>query len=280
MAFINYNKSIVPADLHVMSPGHRALRYGDGIFESMRMSEGKLLFADFHAKRLLESLQILNLELPFVPDLDFLIAEVGRLCSANNFESARVRLQVWREGEGLYAPSSSSASFCISAESAPGGDFTLSSTGLTLGVFDEQSKAFGTLSSLKSASALLYVMAAAKAKKYGWDDALIFNGENRIAETSSSNIWFVKNKEWFTPSLNEACVDGVMRRVLLSVLRNEGIKVTEASFTMQALSDFDFIILSNASRGLRWVKTVGQFTFEKPELSELLLALNSLARKY
>lgn len=278
MSFINLNSRIVHADLPLLNPGHRALRYGDGIFESMRMEHGKLFFADFHAVRLQESLALLHVHLPQAWDSDFLRKEVAEVCEANQLQSARIRMQVWREGDGFYAPSSSTASFSISAMPLEGNGFHMSEKGLNLCTYHEQTKSYGRLSSLKSSSALLYVMASLFAQQQQCEEAVILNSNGRIAEASSSNIWFIKNDQWYTPALSEAGVDGVMRRVLLGILRQLSIPVFETQISLSDIADFDHVLISNASRGLRFVENLDNQTYSAPDLSALLQALNEYAR--
>lgn len=274
MSFINFNSQLLHEHQPLLPAQHRAIRYGDGIFESMRVENHKLFFPDLHAARLTEALEILNMRIPFTLDADFLSAQVLRLCQANGHPSARVRLQVFREGEGFYAPSSSSASFSISSAPAEEGGFTLPHQGAKLCTFREQTKSYGRLSSLKSSSALLYVMASAYASAHQCSEALILNQHARVAEASSSNIWFLKDDKWYTPSLQDAGVDGVMRRVLLKILSELSIPFFETSIATVDIPKFDFVLLSNASRGLRYVESIDEFSFKRPEITHVLRLLN------
>jgi branched-chain amino acid aminotransferase len=278
MAFINLNSNLIPESELVIDIHNRAFRYGDGIFESMRVNEGALFFAPFHSARLSEALDLLNMQLPVTPTEDFLSNEVLKLCRINRHQSARVRMQVWREGQGLYAPSASHSSFCISSSHLPDGGYLLSDNYVKLCIYENQKKTFGNLSSIKSCSALLYVLASSYAAKNGCDEAIILNNHNRVAEASSSNIWFVKNQEWHTPALSEAGVDGVMRRVLLQLLMQQGIQVSETVISLDDIHQYDYVLLTNASRGLRIVHQIEDWKFKTPSLNELLWALNEFAR--
>ena len=93
------------------------------------------------------------------------------------------------------------------------------------------------------------------AAQRGWGDALVLNHEQRIIESSRSNLFVVSNGVLYTPSLDDGCVGGIMRSVLIRTALDHGIKVYEAALTPQTLLQADELFLTNAVRGIEWVSS-------------------------
>jgi branched-subunit amino acid aminotransferase/4-amino-4-deoxychorismate lyase len=274
MSWVNVNGALVSASAGHFTTHHRALRYGDGFFESMRVVKDHLCFSAQHLQRIRESLDVLELDPPFLLKEETLVSEVLKTLQANQLHSARVRCQIWRKGGGLYAPDDRAAEFAIFSDPLHEEEYSLNTEGLKLALYQDQVKVYGKLSALKSSSALLYVMAAAHARNLGCDEAIVFNHQSRIAESSSSNIWLISQRQWFTPPLTEACIDGVMRRVILRLLHESDIPFKEQAITLDDLNSADAVLLSNATRGLRWVNRIEETSYDKPDIAEIIHALN------
>jgi branched-chain amino acid aminotransferase len=105
----------------------------------------------------------------------------------------------------------------------------------------EQTKAPGVLANLKSGNALIYVMASIFAKEQGWEEALILNTNGHIIESTTSNIFWQANQQWFTPPLSDGCIAGIGREVFM-----ERHSVIEKSCTHIDLQNAEQCILTNA----------------------------------
>ena len=84
-------------------------------------------------------------------------------------------------------------------------------------------------------------MSAISAKKQGYDEAVIFNEQNFAIETTSSKLFFVCNNKLFTPHLNQGCVEGTMRELIIN-----NFNVTEIKVKMDDLINSQEIILTNS----------------------------------
>jgi len=101
---------------------------------------------------------------------------------------------------------------------------------------------------------MLYVLAAKYAKQQNWDEAIIFNDNERICEGISSNIFFVMGDFIVTPPIAEYCVDGIMRKIVLELAREYGYNVVERPVTEIELGGCTEIFLTNTVKGIQWVK--------------------------
>ena len=106
----------------------------------------------------------------------------------------------------------------------------------------------------KTTNALLYVMASIHKKQEGLDDVIILNQEGRVAETTASNIFVVKNGAILTPSLSEGPVAGSVRAQLFDVLPGMGFDISESRLEIEDLLDADELFLTNSMMGVQPVK--------------------------
>jgi branched-chain amino acid aminotransferase len=268
--FINFNGEIVPVDTKLVSVGNRAFRYGDGLFESMRMIKGQLKFADLHADRLQRGMKALQMSGYSQMDTWFLKDKVDDLAIRNKAKHARLRLTVYRDAEGLYTPSQNKTGWCLELQPWDEIDYSLNPKGLIMDVYSELQKPKGYLSNIKTCNSLIYVMAGLYKTQHKLDDVFILNQDGFLCEASSSNVFVWYQKHLYTPALSEGCVEGVMRQVVIKLCKENNIPVTEAQINPDILYEADEVFLTNASRGIQSVMGFGVRRYFN-EVSKLLI---------
>ena len=251
--YFNYNGRLFADDETVLSKDDRSYRYGDGLFETMKLINGNILLQDHHFERLFLGLDILKFKIPVNFIKQKIEEEIKELSKKNECErSARIRLSVSRGNGGLY---DCDDKFSYLIECWPLQQKDLNENGLIIDIFPDARKSIDVFSNLKSANYLPYVMAAIWAKENKLNDALILNQHDRICDSTIANIFWVKDNKIFTPPLNEGCVAGVMRKKILELAtQNSDQLMQEAVLTQEILLQADEIFLTNAITGIRWVK--------------------------
>jgi branched-chain amino acid aminotransferase len=274
--YFNFNGKLLPAHDVKIPYQNRAFRYGDGFFETIRSSSGKPLWMQQHFDRMKKSAQVLKFSLPANATPDFFSQKISELLEANgHIAGARVRLSIFRDAGGFYRPDGDHSGFLIESLHLKTERYQLNREGLVAGIFDEIRKPVNPLSNIKSSNALLYILAAVFASENGWNDALILNSEGYLAEATSSNVFLVKEGRIHTPDLNQGCVEGVMRSVILSVLSREGYKIHECSLLPDDLFDVDEVFLSNTINGVQWVKGFEHKRYYHITSSRIIELINS-----
>jgi branched-chain amino acid aminotransferase len=257
MAWFNFNGKIYKDDTAVIGAANRGLRYGDGLFETMKIKSGCLILEDEHFARLWRGLNILQFTIPKHFNADKLQEEILLLAKKNEHESyARVRITVCRGNGGLYDAVDNFPNYIIQTWALPQGNGELNSNGLDIGIYTDAKKSCDILSNLKHNNYLPYVMAAIQAKKEKWNDAIILNSYGRICDSTIANIFFVKNEVVYTPALSEGCVAGVMRKYIIDKLNATGFTCIEKEVTIDELLAADEIFLTNSIYNIRWVKSI------------------------
>lgn len=252
--YILVNDEFFLADQPVLKASNRSFKYGDGLFESMRMCNGKLQFAQEHADRLRAGMKALKIEGHALLDEYFLRQKTAELQKKNKLDgNVRFRLAVYRDGEGFYAPTASKAAYVLESVALVQNTYELNKKGLIVDVYDELTKPINKLANYKTSNALLYVMAGLYQKQHKLDEALILNQNGLLCESVSANIFVVYQKQIYTPALTEGCIAGVMRNVVLMLGKTHGFSIVEAEISPEILKQADEVFLTNASYGVRWV---------------------------
>lgn len=253
MSKVILNGALVAGDGPVIPLENRAFHYGDGVFESIRVVEGKACFLDAHCTRMLEGLKVLRIEPPKGLDQAGIQRAIGTLVKENNMPNARARLTVYRDAPGYYRPRAHTGGFTLELGAVPSSRYILNADGFTVDIYPEMRKAVNLLAVHKTLNCQLYVMASLWCMERGLDDCLIQNDRGNIIESSAGNIFIVSNGVLYTPSLSDGCIGGVMRMQVINIALENGIKVYECSLNPQNLLAADEVFFTNAARGIQWV---------------------------
>jgi branched-subunit amino acid aminotransferase/4-amino-4-deoxychorismate lyase len=271
MQYINYNGKFYEEDTPLFASNNRALKYGDGFFESMVMMQGKMPLLTTHVERIHKSAEILQLEFAIEITAQAIKEMVDELSARNeSCENLRVRLQFFRKGEGLYLSKNNKASFILTTEPLKATKFE-SVEIPEIGLCPLVKKQFDSISSIKTNSALTYVTAAQWAANNNLSDALILNTNNEVCEATSSNIILVIDGKLFTPSISSGCIAGVMRNYLV-----EALAITEQPITEKDLHAADEIWLTNAVKGIQYVTQYNGSFYKSKKAMETIAFLNTI----
>jgi len=279
--FINYNGKLLPEGTPIITGNNRGLRYGDGLFETMRLQHGEIRLFDLHMDRLFKGLELLKFDIPALFTKEFISESILQLSHKNKLEQlARVRLNVFRGAGGLYDPENLHPNYIIEVMPLPDHYLHLNENGLVVDIYPDARKTCDLFSNSKTNNYLPYVMAALHAKQNKLNDCLVLNQHDRICDATIANIFWIKDSVIYTPPLSEGCVAGVMRRYLMQKLLDtvlthhsfsEGAGIAHRSFSeggiletplnVEELEKAQEVFLTNASYGIRWVKQFRNTTY-------------------
>ncbi|MBX9732632.1 MAG: aminotransferase class IV, partial [Chitinophagaceae bacterium] len=183
---------------------------------------------------------------------------------------ARIRCTIFRGEGGLNDPNTNLPQLVVQSWLLDDSLLNLNSNGLDLTIFRNAIKAADRYSAFKTNSAMPYVMAAQFAKANRYNDAILLNQWNRVADTTIANIFIINNNNIITPPLSEGCVDGVMRRFLLEKSAEMGFRVEEEAISEHMLKNANQIFLTNAIKGIRWVKSIDSQSYSNAFLVDLV----------
>jgi branched-chain amino acid aminotransferase len=251
--FVNFNGQVLPADSNILTVNNRSFKYGDGLFESMRLVNGTLKFTDLHANRLQLGMKALKLEGYSLLDSWFLKEKAEELAVWNKTKNGRLRLTVYRDSDGLYTPTENKSAWCLELVPDDFSGYRLNQKGLIMDVYTDLLKPVNFLSNYKTCNSLTYVMAGLYKTEHRLDDVFLLNQQGFLCESISSNVFVWYQDHLYTPALSEGCVAGIMRQVVINICVDRGIPVTEAQINPDILHQAEEVFVTNATRGIQWV---------------------------
>ena len=270
-----YNEEVLPADTPIIAAGNRGLRFGEGLFETIKVKDARpekelIPLFDGHMERLNRGLDVLNMKLPDHYTPDYIRQRMLDLCSHNNINgAARVRLTVVRGNGTLFTTEEPYASVIIQAEPLASEYGMLNENGFTIDICPGIQKSTDTLANLKSNNYLPYIMAAQYARQHQLNECLVLNTHNRICDGTIANVFYIYQNNLYTPPLSEGGVAGVMRQFLLTELPKDGYTVHEKLVTPEELEAADEVFLTNALYGIRWVRQFRNKVYPNKMVTEL-----------
>jgi branched-subunit amino acid aminotransferase/4-amino-4-deoxychorismate lyase len=252
--FVNNNGEILPNEGATIAAGNRSYLYGDGLFESIRVMNGKALNLDNHYRRLMEGAKVLKMRIPSFYTVEFFQTKIDELIRKSGItRGGKCKISLDRSSGGTYFPETNEVSYFIEIYPYESNLFELNHKGLEIDIYSDLKKQKNFLSNYKTKNGLIYVMAAITAKEKNLDDMLITNDKGGILESINSNLFVVSNGVLYTPGLDEGCLAGTMRMQVINIALQHNIKVYECNILPSNLLAADEIFLTNAIRGIQWV---------------------------
>ena len=280
---INTNGTLVPILEAKTSFENRGYKYGDALFETLKVVNGRLFFWEDHYFRLMSSMRILRMDIPMHFTMEFLEAEILKTVEANNLRSAtaRVRFNVDRGEGGKYLPLEDTAiNFNITAEPHHQPFYiALPFKAYVVDLYKDYYMAPGLLSGLKSTNKALQVIGSIYAKENKLNNCLVLNTNKSVIEALNGNLFLVKGKSIKTPPLEDGCLKGVMRTQIIGLLKNNpNYEFEEASISPFELQKADELFITNTIVGLQPIGQYRKKKFTDTVTQALVNALNTKLR--
>ena len=246
---------------------NRGLAFGDGFFETLVFTAGRLRLAADHHARMQRAAAGLYLTLAnALATPEALETSLARLTAANNLPAARLRLQLWRAGGGRYTPTTDAAEWLATAETYVPDDAPIGKADFAV----ETHSIYSPLSFCKGPQAWLYVRAAHERQQRGLDEIILCNAAGHVAEVGAAAIFWVKDEVLFTPALASGCVAGVRRAQVLRAAQAAGVACREGLFGRDELLAAEAVFTANVA-SIRIIRSIQNTTFA--ELTGKMLKL-------
>jgi branched-chain amino acid aminotransferase len=269
-----FNGKFYEANEVIIPSSNRAFCYGDGFFESMRISNGNAPFVFPHWQRLQRVCAFLQILIPEKLTLQTFNRYALELVAKNGWQNARVRFQGFRQGAGRYAPDKSELGWVMVCQPLGESQYTLNQKGLRLEVCSSHQINPAPQSSFKTSNSLPYVLGGMYAQNNGLDDCFLIDSNGFIAEATGSNVFLVKDNELVTPDLSNGGVGGVMRSVVIQESKSCGLSAATVLLSKEDILQADECFLTNASQGVQWVGAVGKKRYFKKVAEKLTHHIN------
>lgn len=233
---VYFNSQLIRGGISNSLLKNRAFLYGDGLFETMVISNGSLPLLHLHLERIKAGMSILGIPHQKAHTEQIITDRCLALKKEAKIEGdVRVRWQVWREGSGRYTPIDPEVYDLLTIEPFKY-EIRIKEK---VNVSQKIHLHHHAYSHLKTISALPYVMAGLENQALRTDDLILTDNFGNIAELTASNILWRKDDQYYTPSLETGCIKGVMRTYLMQFLNNKGAQVQTGKYPLQGLLEAD-----------------------------------------
>ena len=239
-----------PLESSVSAVDH-AIVVGDGVFETLKVTEGTPFAISRHIRRLVFSAQGLGIPLPNEDLVRKAIDEVMR----EDPHAERLRV-TWSSGPGPLSSSRGDGEGTLSVASSPGTNWPASEK-VQLSEWTRNEN--GALTGLKTTSYAENVKALYSANEDGCSEAVFLNTSGWLCEGTGTNIFLVVNGILITPDLSSGCLAGITRELVLEIEKVEerNISLKEASMASEAF-------LTSSTRDISPISSLGEIVFPNP----------------
>jgi len=248
-----WNGDIVDRTAVNFDSSNRAFRYGDGLFETIKVADSFPIFFRTHYSRLVRGIDALGMTIPEFFDLNFFKDKLLEVIDQNLIVNGTLRVQFIRSGKGVYTPESSLFDWLIEAvrTGVESPFYSEDAATYVIDIYSDVRKYHSPISFFKSSNALVYVLAGLAAKRKKVDNMIVQNNNNHCIETVAENLFLFKNGRVVTPPLSDGPIEGVMRTAVKKILKWNKIPFQEQSITIDDLLTAEECFLTNTFVGIQ-----------------------------
>ena len=261
---INFNGILQDSDTNLLDQ-NRGFLYGDGVFETLKIVGGKILFVEDHYFRLMAAMRIVRMEIPMNFTLEYLEEQVLSLVEKNKIEqSARARITVYRNNGGFYLPTNNTVSFLIQTSAIENPVYSISEKEYEVDLYKDFYIPKQLLSTLKTTNKMIHVTGSIYAKENDLDNCILLNDSKNVVEALQGNLFMRIGNILITPPISEGCLNGIMRKQILSFAKKEtNLEVVEQVISPFDLQKADELFVTNVIRGIQPITKYRKKEFEQ-----------------
>ena len=233
--------------------------YGDGVYETLRVYQGRVFLLERHIARLRQSCAHIGVNLPMEDEAWKPI--LVELLVRNKLENAGLRVTISRgEGEvGIDPRLCARPTVVVMAKPVVLYSDQQRDQGVSLHLATvKRNPELAQSPQIKAISFLNNILAKREAVQVGADDALMLNMDGNLAECTTSNIFFVKNQRLHTPAVECGILKGITRDVVLELATQQGGCVEEGHYTKEQLLQADECFITNTGIEIMPVSRIGE----------------------
>ncbi|MCR5862958.1 aminotransferase class IV [Flavobacterium sp. J372] len=276
---INYNGTLM-AEAAIPLHTNRAFLYGDSIFETMKVVDGKVLFLEDHYFRLMASMRIVRMEIPMHFTMEYMEEQVKLLLSSfESTSSYRIRLSIFRKPGGKYLPTDNNTEFIITAEALNSALYSFTDADYEVDLYKDFYVSKQLISTLKTTNKMVHITGSIYAHENGLQNCLLVNDEKNVVEALQGNVFMLMGSKLITPPVSDGCLNGVMRKQIIALAKKiDEVEVVESSISPFDLQKADEIFITNVIQGIQPVTKYRKKEYSNTFSIKLLQRLNAAVR--
>lgn len=272
---INFNGQLV-SDTATVSNSNRAFLYGDGVFETLKIVNNKILYLEDHYFRLMASMRIVRMQIPANFTLEFIEHQILALVNELNInDSARVRFTVFRNDGGFYLPETRTISYIIQAFPIENKKYQITSNLYEVDLYKDFFISKQLLSTIKTTNKMINITGSIFADENDLQNCLLINNEKNVVEALNGNLFMVMKNKIITPPISDGCLNGIMRKQIIEIAKKiESYEVVEETISPFDLQKADELFITNVIAGIIPISKYRKKEYQSDVAQELLKKIN------
>lgn len=257
---LNFNGTLVSDSESILTTDNRGFKFGDALFETVKISKGKVVFWEDHYFRLMASMRMIRMRIPMEFTLENLEQELLRTVPIVDSDAIyRARLTVFRKDGGFYTPETNKVDYLIEVAEI---DSAKKET-YRIDLFKDFYNYSGLLSTLKTNNKMLSTIASVYAQDNDLDNCVLLNERKGVVEVTNGNIFIVQGNTIKTPALTEGCLRGIVRKKVIEMVQsNDEFTLEETTISPFDIQKSDEVFITNAIIGIQPVTHYRKKTFD------------------
>ena len=232
-------------------PLSQAFMFGYGLFETLKVEDGNIIFFDEHMNRLIEGAKILGLKLE--EESADILKDCMKVIQFKELKCGVLKISLFRDIDGDSLLLTCRKNTYESEDYLRGFKTTFSQW---------KRNSHSLLVNVKTNNYLENILEKQKATEQGFDEVLFLNTDDFVAEGAVSNVFWVKDNTVYTPCASCGLLPGIAREKIIQCAINLGIDIRQGEFTKQQLMDADEVFITNSVMDVMPVTSIEDTDFE------------------
>ena len=249
---INYNGNI-QENSNLTLENNRGFLFGDAVFETVKVVNNVVLFAEDHYFRLMASMRICRMEIPMNFTLEYFEEQILNLSNSQNIsDSCRARMTFFRDSDGFYLPNSNDVGFIVTAQKLNTKEYSVSNDFYEVELYKDFYISKHLLSTLKTTNKMINITGSVFAKENDYHNCILLNDDKSVVEALNGNLFMKIGNTISTPPVSDGCLNGIMRKQLIAIINKmEGYECVEKSISPFDLQKSDELFITNVISGIQ-----------------------------
>jgi 4-amino-4-deoxychorismate lyase len=226
----------------------RSLLYGEGLFETFRWKSKLPVYYERHIDRMREGARFLGIPFPKEEEIK---DGLQKALSDASISDAYVKIGLLSKGSSVFYEEPSGCSLLVVVRS-----YQPPKESINVKVSSYRRNSNSPILRIKSLNYLENILAKREVLSSGYDEAILLNEGNELAEGTVSNIFFIKGKVVYTPSLECGLLAGIIRGVIFQIVNDLGFELREGRYGLEELKHSDGVFLTNSLIGAVAVSSI------------------------
>ena len=234
----------------VNEPLTRSLFYGEGLFETFRWRGEFPRYISEHLSRLKNGSKLLRI--PF-PDDSYILQRIEEAVKNSVSNDLYVKVALISKGDRVFFKNPDESALLVMTRK-----YLETDESVSVCVATQRRNQDSLLLKYKTFNYLENIIGRREALEKGFDDAIFLNTSNELTEATSSNIFWARGKDLFTPAVESGLLPGITRQIILDISLELGYKINSRKFDLSYLLNSDFAFLTNSLRGIAYISKVNK----------------------